>query len=211
MDLVFFGIQGSGKGTQTKIFAEKIKAKIFEAGAELRQIAAENSELGNKIRDIINSGKLVPTEVVMEVCENFINKKCRTSDKIIFDGIPRSMEQKIIFDQILKKNNRDFCGVLIDLSEQEAINRLLKRRICEKCKKVFSVDFSEENCEVCGEKLIQRSDDNEKSILVRLENFKKETVPVIEEVAEQKKLIKINGNQEILKVAEDLFLKLKEI
>ena len=72
MDFVLFGIQGSGKGTQSKFLAEKFNLKIFEMGGQLRILAQEDSELGKKIKNIIEAGHLVPTDVVMEIIENFL-------------------------------------------------------------------------------------------------------------------------------------------
>jgi adenylate kinase len=73
-DLILVGIQGSGKGTQARILAEKFGYQIFETGGELRVMAKEESELGKKVKEITERGDLVPNEIVMEIVENFLNK-----------------------------------------------------------------------------------------------------------------------------------------
>jgi len=200
MDFVFFGIQGAGKGTQSRIAAEKFNLKIFETGAELRKIAAENSPLGAKVKKIIEAGNLVTTEIVMEIVDNFVAGNL--NEKILFDGIPRSLEQKTQFDEILKKRGRDFLGILIDLPIESAKKRLLNRRICADCKKVFGADFENENCDNCGGKLQKRADDTEAAILKRLENFAAQTLPAIEKYGE--KIVKVDGENSVEKVAAEI-------
>ena len=88
-----FGIQGSGKGTQSKILKDYYDMAYFETGAELRKLAQEDSELGKKVKSIIEAGHLVDNDVVMEIVENFM-KSVPEGKGVIFDGIPRKMEQK---------------------------------------------------------------------------------------------------------------------
>ena len=92
MDLIFFGMQGAGKGTLGKVVSSKFNMTIFETGAALRQLAQEDSELGKKIKSIIEAGHLVSNGIVMEIVEDFVNK-LENDSPILFDGIPRSVEQ----------------------------------------------------------------------------------------------------------------------
>lgn len=203
MDIVLFGIQGSGKGTQGKILAEKFNLKIFETGAELRKLAQKKSTLGLKIKKLTEKGILVPNQVVMEIVENFI-KSIKKTDKVLFDGIPRKKIQMQTFNKLMKKLKRDFIGINIQLSKKDAINRLTKRRICSLCKEVYPADYKKPHCKKCKGKLITRTDDNIESIKKRLEMFENETIPVLKAYQKQKKLITINGAQSIEKVAKEL-------
>lgn len=206
MDYVLFGIQGSGKGTQGKILAEKLHAAYFETGGELRRLAAENSELGKKVKFIIDAGHLVPNEVVMEIVENFAK---READRpIIFDGIPRNTEQNASFTALLKKLNRPYTGIYFELSREEAENRLLKRRMCSKCKTVYSASYKKDLCEKCGGSLITRADDNADSIRTRIDIFYKETLPIIDQWHIAGKMIDLNGTGTIEKVTQELFNKI---
>lgn len=204
MDIILFGIQGSGKGTLGKAVAQKYGFNYFETGAELRSLSQEDSELGKKIKGIIEAGKLVPNEVVMEIIEDFMNKK--TDDKaIVIDGVPRFMEQSNTLEELLKKNNREYIGILVDITEELAIKRLTTRRICSKCKEVYPANYSKDECEKCGEELVKRSDDTPDSIKTRIEAFKKETQPVIDHFKEMNKLIVMDGKPPVPEAREIIF------
>ncbi len=202
MDYVLFGIQGSGKGTQGKILAEKLRAAYFETGGELRRLAQENSALGQKVKSIIDAGHLVPNEVVMEIVENFANANAARA--IIWDGIPRNGEQNASFTSLLKKLNRQYTGIYFELSREDAENRLLKRRMCSKCKTVYPASFKNAACEKCGGKLATRADDNADSIRTRIEIFYKETLPIVESWRAADKMLTINAAPPIEEVTKEL-------
>ena len=204
MDIILFGIQGSGKGTLGKAVADKYGFSYFETGAELRSLSKEDSELGHKIKEIIEAGNLVPNEVVMEIIENFMSKN--PADKpIVIDGVPRFMEQSETLEALLKNNNREYVAILVDIPEDEALKRLTTRRICSKCKEVYPANYSKEECEKCGGELITRSDDTPDSIKTRIEAFIKETKPVIEHFRQTNKLIEMDGKPPIPEARKIIF------
>ncbi|MFA6528191.1 MAG: nucleoside monophosphate kinase [Candidatus Gracilibacteria bacterium] len=203
MDIILFGMQGSGKGTQGKIFAERHGIQVFETGAELRKLASENSPLGKKVKEIIEAGHLVSNEIVMEIIENFM-KTIKPGITVLFDGIPRKTDQAETFDALMKKLGRDFIGVLIEISEESAMKRLTTRRICGKCKEVYPVQYKKDSCEKCGGELITRKDDNASAIATRLKAFQEETMPVIKKYQSENKMISVNGDQSIENVDKDL-------
>ncbi|MBT4936764.1 nucleoside monophosphate kinase, partial [Candidatus Peregrinibacteria bacterium] len=104
-DLILFGMQGSGKGTQGKILAEKYGYRIFETGAELRAMVKSGTELGAKVKNIMESGKLVDTTIIMEIIEAFLENLSH-DESVIFDGIPRSKEQMNQFETLMQKMDR---------------------------------------------------------------------------------------------------------
>jgi adenylate kinase len=179
-DIVIFGMQGSGKGTQGEILAKKHGFTIFETGKELRKIREENSNLGRKIKSIMDRGDLVTNSIVMEIVENFfINNK---NKKILFDGIPRSMEQKETFDALLKKYNKSIEGIYLILDEGTAIERMLERG---------------------------RSDDSLEVIKKRLENYHNETIPVIDEYVNEGIMTEIDATgtiEDIEAIIDNLLL-----
>ena len=205
MDYVLFGIQGSGKGTQGKILAEKIGAAYFETGGELRRLSNDGSELGKKVKSIIEAGHLVPNEVVMEIVESFIDKAA--AHAAVFDGIPRNKEQDENLLVVFEKLKRDYTGIYFELSRDEAEKRLLKRRICAKCKTVYPAFYTGERCE-CGGTLQTRSDDNEASIRTRIEIFYQETVPVVDAWKKAGKIISLNAAGTIEQVTQELSQKI---
>jgi len=200
MDFIFFGMQGAGKGTVGKKVAEKFNLKVFETGAELRRLAQEDSTLGKKVKEIIEAGHLVPNEVVMEIVENFMNT-LKPGENVLFDGIPRKVEQANSLNEVLKKHNRTYKAVILEIAEETALRRLSTRKICSKCKEVYPANYTKETCEKCGNALTTRADDVPEAIKTRIEAFKKETMPAIEIYKDI--LIKINGEPTIEEVAED--------
>lgn len=204
MDLILFGIQGSGKGTQSQLIAERCSLQIFETGAELRRLAGEDSELGKKVKAIIEAGNLVPTEVVMEIISNFL-KNLPAGKSALFDGIPRSDDQQKLFDELMTREGRQFMGLLIELTEEEAIKRLTTRRMCPACKTIFPAAYTAETCSKDGSTLISRQDDTPDAIRVRLDTFLQKTVPVIEAYKVQGKILVVDGNQTIEAVTKACF------
>ncbi|MFA5854834.1 MAG: nucleoside monophosphate kinase [Candidatus Gracilibacteria bacterium] len=203
MDLVLFGIQGSGKGTQSTEICKHCNLDVFETGAELRRIAGEETELGHKVKSIIEAGNLVPTEVVMEIIKDFLSH-LPTGANALFDGIPRSIEQKEQFDALMQSEGREFNGLLIDLSEEEALNRLTTRRICEKCKATYPAFYTKDSCEACGGALITRKDDTPDAIRTRLDTFSQKTLPVINLYKTQGKMLTVDGKKSIEDVTKDI-------
>lgn len=209
MDYVLFGIQGSGKGTQSEILKKHLHALYFETGGELRRLAQEDSELGRKVKSIIEAGHLVNTDTVMEIVENFVKSNANAvPSPIIFDGIPRNKEQNEKFVTLLQKLDRKFTGIYFELSRGEAKKRLLGRRVCSNCKRPHSSAYKKEVCEKCGSKLITRADDNEKSIETRLDTFEKETSPIINAWDSANRLIKVDASKSVQEVTNELMSKL---
>lgn len=170
MDLVLFGIQGSGKGTQAKRLVSNYGYSLFEAGGELRTIAASGSDLGNTVKSFIDVGKLVPFDIIMEVVKTAILSRPATQ-KILFDGIPRDTDQMHSFDQIMREAKRDFRCIEIELTAEEGVQRILGRA-----------------------KVEGRADDaNEETIRRRMQTFFDKTKPVIAQYEAQGKLIRVDG------------------
>jgi len=181
-DLILVGIQGSGKGTQARILAEKFGYQIFETGGELRAMAKEESELGKKVKEITERGDLVPNEIVMEIVENFLNK---TSSEIpvIFDGIPRSDSQRVSLEDLLQIHGREFSVLEVRLSEGESIRRMMKRAEIE-----------------------NRADDTPEVMKKRIANFYAHTQPLLD--AWKSHLISVDGDQSIEDVSKEILEKL---
>ncbi len=209
MDIALFGIQGSGKGTIARAVCAKYGFHYFETGGELRKLASQDSELAQKVKAVMESGSLVSNEIVMEIIEDFMNSL--PDDKpIVFDGIPRKPVQATTFDALMEKKDRDFMGILVEVPEDMAMERLTKRRVCSKCKSVYPADYKEEACEKCGGELVTRSDDNPESIKTRFHAYFDETYPVIEKYKSEDKLITIDGTPDIETVRDNVFTLLEE-
>ncbi len=174
MDLLLFGIQGSGKGTQAKKLAAEFNYDIFEAGGELRKIAASGSELGQTVKSYIDDGKLVPHPIIMQVVKEAITKRPK-DQKILFDGIPRDENQKKDFDAIMQEVGRDFRAIHLLLDPEEGVERILGRA-----------------------KIEGRADDaNEEIIRRRMSTFVEKTMPVIEAYKGQGKVVEVDGRKSV--------------
>ena len=170
MDLVLFGIQGSGKGTQAKRLATQHGYILFEAGAELRRIAASGTELGNTVKHFIDAGHLAPHSIVMQVVKEAICMRPQ-SEHILFDGIPRDLDQMRDFDRIMQECGREFRCIELKVNEEEAMQRILQRA-------------AEQG----------RADDaSEESIRRRMGLFHEKTEPVINDYRERGMLEEVDG------------------
>lgn len=211
-DLILFGMQGSGKGTQGQLLSEKYGYKIFDTGSELRRIVASGNALGTKIKTIIDAGHLVPTEVVIEIVADFLTNIPRETP-IIFDGIPRSEEQRVLFETEMGKHGRTPVGLHIHLTEDEAVSRLTGRTTCNQCKKIYGKKDnlqSGDTCPACGGTLATRADDTEAAIRTRLGVFSRETLPVIEWYRGANRLIEVEGKLPVAEVTTLVEKKLQQ-
>ncbi len=181
MDLVFFGIQGSGKGTQAKKLAAEFGYDIFEAGGELRKIVASGSELGTTVATYIDQGHLVPHEIIMQVVKEAIALRPKSA-KILFDGIPRDEAQMEDFNAIMAGSGRDFRCIHFLLDADEATKRILGRAKHE-----------------------GRADDaNTEIILRRMKTFREKTMPVIKAYEKSGKVSEVDADRDIESVYGEL-------
>jgi len=186
--------------------AEKYDLTVFEMGGVLRAMIASGSELGNQIKATVESGDLVGDEVIMQVVEKFL--AAHEGHSVLFDGIPRTMNQSDKLLALLTSHGRDAFALNIKISEHEAIERLTKRRMCVNCKEVYPAFYKGASCSECGGELVSRSDDsNLDSINQRIHNFKTETMPVIEHFYSRDRLIEVDGEQAIPDVTEEMIEK----
>lgn len=207
MDIILFGMQGSGKGTQGKILAERYGLRVFDMGSQLRNMIDSGTELGNRIKNIVERGDLVDDNTIMEVVNTFLNT-LSAEDQMVFDGIPRTMMQANKLLELLKQHKRETFALLVKISENEAIKRLTQRRVCSQCKEIYPAFYKEEKCAECGGELITREDDsNLDAIKKRLENYQKETKPVIDHFYSIDRLIEVDGEQSIPDVTEEMIEK----
>lgn len=153
MDIVLFGIQGSGKGTQARKLAEEFGYSIFEAGGELRSIAASSTELGKIVRSYVNEGNLVPHEIIMRVVYEAVLARAK-DQRILFDGVPRDLDQMRDFDRIMRDAKRSFRCIHLQVNEEEAFQRLLRRSGMEKRTDDASTEKIRRRMDIFGEKTL---------------------------------------------------------
>jgi len=180
--VIFLGPPASGKGTQAARFSKMHGFLHFDMGKALREEAAGSSPLAGEIRSYTNAGRLVPNEAVRRLIQLMfaVNKE----RDIILDGFPRSMEQVGLLERLMAEAGRDLtAAVLVSLPESEIARRILNRRVCPVCGRVYNLvtmpPDSDEKCDDDGSPLEHRADDTEDVLNERLAVYKEQTQPII--------------------------------
>lgn len=200
MKLVFTWIQWCGKWTQARKLVENYWYTLLEMWQELRKIAESWNELWNKVKKVIESWALVTPEIVGEIMEESISKQ--TNDKLILDWFVRNEGNRKSLDSI----TNDYKVVLFELPKEKAIDRLLGRMYDPKTWETFP-NWTTKNPNNWNE-LIKRKDDNEESILKRIDEFINNTLPTALEQEKEWKVIRVNADQSIENVEKELITKL---
>lgn len=193
MKLVLIGCPGAGKGTQAKKLSSHYGIAHISTGDLLREQMKQGTELGKKVSEIMNAGGLVSDEIVSAMlAERIKADDCKNG--YILDGYPRNVSQAEGLDAITGPLDKVVC---IDVDDSIIVDRMTGRRGCPKCGAMYHVKYNppkeEGICDVCGEALIQRKDDNEETVKNRLNIYHETTAPVINYYDEKGLLVKING------------------
>jgi len=204
--IILLGRQGCGKGTQAKFLTKDFGFSYIGSGELLRNFYEGEHFSARKVKEVLNKGRYLPSAFIffiwMEVLEKL--KQRQSLKGILFDGSPRMLLEAQLLDQALEWYEWPRPSViLIEISREEAFNRLTKRRMCEKCARVIPLNEETEaltNCQTCGGKLIVRPDDTPDAINSRLDLFEEETLPVIEYYKAKGVLKTVNGEQGIERV-----------
>jgi adenylate kinase len=198
MNVVLMGLPGTGKGTQAEKIVNKYNIPHISTGDMLRAEIKEETLLGKKAKENINSGNLVPDEVIVEMVRNrLLENDCK--DGFLLDGFPRTEQQAEKLDQILTEMNREINDViLIDVDQEILIERLSGRRICQNCGKTYHLSFNppelKGQCNTCMGELAQRKDDDENTVKNRIvvNNSQQEKLKIY--YHKKEKLSTVNGS-----------------
>lgn len=201
--ILILGAPGSGKGTQAKFIADKFGYKHISSGDILRKTASENTEIGKKVSSIIQSGELVPDELINEM---FLNSfQLLEGEKIICDGYPRKLSQA----EFLDSNHFLFDVVIyLNVSLDEVLERISGRLTAKISGETYHVKYrppkNEGVCDITGEKLIIREDDKPETVKKRYSVYLKETQPLLEFYTKKGVVIEIDSEKSIDLVWEDI-------
>lgn len=197
MRIVLLGAPGSGKGTQAKkLMAEKHIPQI-STGDMLREAVAAGTRFGRRAQSIMESGDLVPDDVVLGIISERLDQP-DAADGFILDGFPRTTQQALDLEELLDQVGTPLdTAVLLDVDFDILMKRLTGRRTCSLTGKLLNIYFSSQEeldeCTKAGGELIQREDDNEETIGNRLEVYRKNTEPLIDFYTRRDKLTTIDA------------------
>lgn len=203
MNIVLFGPPGAGKGTQAKELINKYEIPQISTGDILRTAISNKTTLGLEAKKFMDAGNLVPDEVVNGlVKERLKNDDCQKG--FILDGFPRTVEQAITLDEILTSLGKSVEKVIaLDVPNSEIVERITGRRTSIKTGKIYHLKYNPPIDEK-EEDLIQRADDTEAVVLKRLENYEKQTAPVLDYYNNQGKVTMINGTKTPTEITKDI-------
>jgi adenylate kinase len=208
VNLILMGLPGAGKGTQAERIVEKYGIPHISTGDMFRTAIKNGTQLGQQAKAFMDKGELVPDEVTVGIVKERLSEEdCKTG--YLLDGFPRTVVQANSLDAILAELNRPLSGVLyIDVNKALLMDRLTGRRICKQCgatyHKMFNPPAQEGICDKCGGELYQREDDNAETVGNRLEVNVKQTQPLLDFYQEKGLLKRVNGDQEISNVFNDI-------
>ncbi|MBD5443081.1 MAG: adenylate kinase [Treponema sp.] len=192
MNFIFLGPPGAGKGSLAVKVAEDYKIPHISTGDIFRDNIKRGTELGVKVKAIIDSGALVSDDLTCELVKNRLSKDdCKNG--FILDGFPRTIPQAEMFTSICP----DVTVVNFQIADDVVIKRLSTRRVCKKCGANYNVltlpPKTEGVCDKCGGELYQRDDDKQESIMHRMEVYREQTEPLIDFYRKKGQLKDIDG------------------
>ncbi len=205
MKLVLLGAPGAGKGTQAKILSDRLLLPTISTGDLLRATVKTGTAVGNQVKAIIDSGQLVPDELIMSIIrERLKEKDCENG--YILDGMPRTLSQA----EALEKAGIEVDTALsIEISDSEIGKRMTGRRTCASCGATFHVVSAppqkEGICDNCGGALTIREDDEPETVKQRLKVFHEETEPLKDYYLSLGQLIAVNNQPTIEATTEAIF------
>ncbi len=195
--LIFLGPPGAGKGTQAKILSAYLGVPQISTGDILRSAVREQTPMGLRAKSYMDSGALVPDEVVVGIVEERLSE-ADCSPGFILDGFPRTVPQAEALSEMLNRKGRAIQAVVsITVNEDELLARIGGRRACQNCGKVYHIQNEpprkEGVCDLCNGPLYQRDDDKEETMRRRLEEYGKKTAPLIDYYSRQRLLVEVAG------------------
>ncbi|MBN2380249.1 nucleoside monophosphate kinase [candidate division WOR-3 bacterium] len=201
---ILLGPPGAGKGTMAAYLSRCAGLSVFVTGDVLRQAISSGSELGQRVKVDVEQGRLVDDETILNLVKKFLTEH---SEGVIFDGFPRTLRQAEDLRAILDPAD-ELRVIHLDTSAETVVARLSARRMCPQCGRIYNLRFkpplTDELCDECNTRLIQRKDDTEVVIKERYRIYLKETAPLVGYFADV--LMKVDGNAP----ADVVFRELKE-
>ena len=200
LNLIILGRSGSGKGTQAQILSHEFNLEYIGTGDLLRKFSERENAAAHRMKETMAQGKLAPSWMPFFI---WMEKLAYTDvhKGVLFDGSPRMLGEAITLDEVLDWFERkNIKVILIDISREIALKRLMKRRVCGTCKRGAYVENEKEtpqtHCHYCGGDLTIRAEDNPEGIEARLNWFDQEVAKVLDHYRAKGNLITVNGEND---------------
>ena len=208
MNIILMGLPGEGKGTQASEIVKKFPIPHISTGDMFRKAIKDETDLGKEAKSYMDRGELVPDEVTVGIVKERISED-DAKKGFLLDGFPRTIDQAESLSQIMSELDREIDAVInIEVPEEELMNRLTGRRICEKCGTTYHLVFNPPKvdgiCDIDGGKLYQREDDNPETVSNRLSVNVKQSKPILEYYNNKGVLKNIDGSKDIDEVTNDV-------
>ncbi len=210
MNLIIMGAPGAGKGTQAELIAARENIPAISTGQILRDAMKAGTELGNVAKSYVESGGLVPDEIVIGIVRDYlVSDACKNG--FILDGFPRSIAQaKALEDMGVKID----AVLSIEVDDARIVKRMSGRRVCE-CGASYHVDYNPpavaDVCDKCGKALYIRKDDKAETVVNRLETYHSQTEPLLDFYRERGLLVAVEGQEQVEDTTELVRKALAEI
>lgn len=197
LNIILMGPPGAGKGTQAKILIAKFNIPHISTGDMFREAIKEGTPLGKLAASYINDGHLVPDDVTIGLVKERLSKD-DCANGYLLDGFPRTIPQAEALEVLTKEIGREVNYVInIDTPKEELVSRICGRRVCKKCGAPYHIVNVKPKvdgvCDICGGELVQRPDDNEEALSIRLEAYNKQTKPLLDFYAKKGLLKTFSG------------------
>ena len=208
MNIILMGLPGAGKGTQASEIVKKFPIPHISTGDMFRKAIKDETDLGKEAKSYMDRGELVPDEVTVGIVKERISED-DAKKGFLLDGFPRTIDQAESLSQIMSELDREIDAVInIEVPEEELMNRLTGRRICEKCGTTYHLVFNPPKvdgiCDIDGGKLYQREDDNPETVSNRLSVNVKQSKTILEYYNNKGVLKNIDGSKDIDEVTNDV-------
>lgn len=208
MNIIIMGLPGAGKGTQAAKIIKKYSIPHISTGDMFRLAIRNETDLGRQAKAFMDQGELVPDEVTVGIVKERLSQN-DVKDGFLLDGFPRTVEQAESLKNIMTELGSQIDHTIyVEVPEEELMNRLTGRRICETCGATYHLVFNppktEGICDLDGGKLYQREDDNPETVQNRLEVNIKQTAPLLDFYKGLGVLATVDGSKDIEEVFEEV-------
>ena len=208
--VILLGAPGSGKGTQAQMLEKNHGYVKISTGEILRAEIASNSDLGQKIKRIVEAGDLIDDALMIDIIKRKISSDIDSANGFILDGFPRNVNQAKALDAMLKSMSYQIDKVIyLEIESNKLLDRITKRYVCSSCGANYNEVYKNTKvkgvCDVCGgTHFIQRADDNEETVRNRLGVYIEQTAPLLPYYDYDNKLVRIDGEGEISQVSASI-------